>query len=73
VDGRQPDELRPISCQAGPLARCVHGSGLFSRGETQSLATATVGHDRDMGQVGKISMVWDADVGLFCHEVRWCV
>jgi polyribonucleotide nucleotidyltransferase len=54
VDGRQPGQLRPISCQAGPLARCVHGSGLFSRGETQSLATATVGHDRDIGQVREV-------------------
>ncbi|KAF6254395.1 hypothetical protein COO60DRAFT_322562 [Scenedesmus sp. NREL 46B-D3] len=51
VDGRQPGQLRAISCQAGPLARCVHGSGLFSRGETQSMATVTVGHDRDLGQV----------------------
>jgi hypothetical protein len=42
-------------------------------GETQSLTTATVGHDRDMGRVGKIAMVWAADVRVPCHKLRWCV
>lgn len=51
VDGRGLSEVRSISCQAGPLARTVHGSGLFSRGETQSLATATVGHDTEVQPV----------------------
>lgn len=51
VDGRGVDELRPIGCEAGPLPRTVHGSGLFTRGETQSLATATVGHDTEVAPV----------------------
>ncbi|WIA37613.1 hypothetical protein OEZ86_014515 [Tetradesmus obliquus] len=68
VDGRQPQQLRPISCQAGPLSRCVHGSGLFSRGETQSLATATVGHDRDLGQVETLfSRAGSSSSRLYLH------
>lgn len=51
VDGRGVDELRLIGCEAGPLPRTVHGSGLFTRGETQSLATATVGHDTEVAPV----------------------
>ena len=46
TDGRKPDELRFIRCQAGVLPR-VHGSALFTRGETQALVTATLGTGRD--------------------------
>jgi len=42
MDGRRADELRPISCEVGLLPR-VHGSALFTRGETQSLGTVTLG------------------------------
>lgn len=42
IDGRQLDEIRPIFCQAGVIPR-VHGSGLFTRGETQVLTIATLG------------------------------
>ena len=42
VDGRKMDQIRPITCETGILPR-VHGSALFTRGETQSLATATLG------------------------------
>lgn len=45
MDGRQPDELRPICCEVGILPR-VHGSALFTRGETQSLGTVTLGTSR---------------------------
>lgn len=41
-DGRRADELRPISCQVGLLPR-AHGSGLFTRGQTQVLTVATLG------------------------------
>lgn len=58
VDGRGVTELRPISCQAGPLPRVVHGSGLFTRGETQSLAAATVGHDTDAPPVSTQYTAW---------------
>ncbi|MEF8837417.1 MAG: polyribonucleotide nucleotidyltransferase [Candidatus Bipolaricaulota bacterium] len=42
IDGRNPDEIRPISVEVGLLDR-AHGSSLFTRGETQSLGTATLG------------------------------
>lgn len=42
IDGRRFDEIRPISCQVGLLPR-THGSGLFSRGQTQVLTITTLG------------------------------
>lgn len=42
VDGRAMDELRNVSCELGILPR-VHGSALFTRGETQALAVTTLG------------------------------
>ena len=42
IDGRKLDEIRPISCSAGVVPR-VHGSALFSRGETQVLSIVTLG------------------------------
>ena len=42
VDGRALDEIRPLSCEVGVLPR-VHGSGLFTRGQTQVLSIATLG------------------------------
>ena len=41
-DGRQPDEIRPLSSVAGLLPR-THGSALFTRGQTQALSIATLG------------------------------
>ncbi len=41
-DGRKTDEIRPIWCEAGILPR-VHGSGVFTRGMTQVITTATLG------------------------------
>lgn len=45
-DGRKPDEIRPISCGVGILPR-VHGSGLFTRGQTQALTALTLGLKSD--------------------------
>jgi polyribonucleotide nucleotidyltransferase len=42
MDGRRAEELRPIWCEVGLLPR-VHGSAIFTRGETQSLGTVTLG------------------------------
>ena len=42
VDGRALDEIRPISCEVGILPR-THGSGLFTRGQTQVLSVVTLG------------------------------
>ncbi|MEX2389757.1 MAG: polyribonucleotide nucleotidyltransferase, partial [Phycisphaeraceae bacterium] len=46
TDGRKMDELRDITCEVGVLPR-VHGSAVFTRGETQALVTATLGTGRD--------------------------
>ena len=46
TDGRLVDEIRPITCEVGLLAR-THGSALFTRGETQSLAVTTLGTASD--------------------------
>ncbi|MEM1355472.1 MAG: polyribonucleotide nucleotidyltransferase [Planctomycetota bacterium] len=46
TDGRAADELRNIECEVGILPR-VHGSGLFTRGETQSIVTAVLGTGKD--------------------------
>lgn len=45
-DGRKFSEIRPISCEVGWLPR-VHGSALFTRGETQAIVTATLGTKMD--------------------------
>jgi polyribonucleotide nucleotidyltransferase len=46
ADGRRPDEIRTITCEVGILPR-VHGSGLFTRGETQAIVAATLGTKGD--------------------------
>lgn len=46
-DNRKIDEIRPISCEVGVLPR-THGSGLFTRGQTQALTVATLGAAGDV-------------------------
>lgn len=46
LDGRALDDVRPISCEVGVLPR-THGSALFTRGQTQSLAVVTLGTKSD--------------------------
>jgi len=46
ADGRGPADIRPITCEVGVLPR-THGSALFTRGETQSLAVVTLGTSDD--------------------------
>jgi len=50
IDGRRFDEVRPITSEVGVLPR-VHGSALFTRGETQVIATATLGSGDDEQRV----------------------
>ncbi len=50
TDGRRVDEVRPITAEVGVLPR-VHGSSLFTRGETQVMATATLGSGEDEQRV----------------------
>ena len=46
IDNRSPGDIRPITCEIAVLPR-THGSGLFTRGETQSLAVTTLGTASD--------------------------
>jgi polyribonucleotide nucleotidyltransferase len=50
LDGRKPGDLRDVACAVSQLPR-VHGSALFTRGETQSLATVALGTVRDQQRV----------------------
>ena len=53
LDGRRTDEIRPIWCEVGYLP-CAHGSAIFTRGETQSLATVTLGTKLDEKQIDQV-------------------
>lgn len=50
LDGRKTDEIRPIWCEVDYLPS-THGSALFTRGETQALATVTLGTSREANQI----------------------
>ncbi|MBR6932994.1 MAG: polyribonucleotide nucleotidyltransferase [Bacteroidales bacterium] len=53
LDGRRTDEVRPIWCETDYLP-CAHGSAIFTRGETQSLATVTLGTKLDMKEMDEV-------------------
>ena len=53
LDGRATNEVRPIWCETDVLP-CVHGSAIFTRGETQSLATVTLGTKMDMKEMDEV-------------------
>ena len=64
LDGRSLDEIRDIWCETSYLPR-VHGSAIFTRGETQVLASVTLGTSRD---VQGVDQVFDqADKPFFLH------
>ncbi|GAA3609423.1 polyribonucleotide nucleotidyltransferase [Flavivirga amylovorans] len=50
LDGRKTDEIRPIWCEIDYLPS-THGSAIFTRGETQALATVTLGTSREANQI----------------------
>jgi len=52
-DGREFDDIRTVTCEVGVLPR-THGSALFTRGETQSLATVTLGTESDAQRIDGI-------------------
>ena len=54
MDGRGVDDIRPISVEVGVLPR-AHGSGLFTRGQTQALTVATLGPASDVQRIDTIS------------------
>ncbi len=55
IDGRRTAEIRPISCEVGLIPR-THGSGLFTRGQTQVLTILTLGAISDMQTIDDLSI-----------------
>lgn len=56
-DGREVEEVRPISCEVGLLPR-AHGSGLFTRGQTQILSVTTLGPLSDEQIIDGLAPEW---------------
>ncbi len=54
IDGRRTDQIRQITCEVGVLPR-VHGSALFTRGETQALVSATLGTAQDVQRIDALT------------------
>ncbi len=54
IDGRDLDEIRPITCEVGVLPR-AHGSAVFTRGETQALVATTLGSREDAQIIDDVS------------------
>ena len=63
-DGRKLEEIRPIWCEVGMLPR-VHGSAVFTRGETQVLSALTLG---TVGDVQKLEGLDDEEVNRYVHH-----
>ncbi len=72
IDGRKTDEIRPISCEIGVLPR-THGSGLFTRGQTQALATVTLGTTSDEQRMDDIEGEWFKKFMLHYNFPPFCV
>ena len=53
LDGRNTEQIRPIWCEVDYLP-CAHGSAIFTRGETQSLSTVTLGTKMDMKELDEV-------------------
>src|SRR2546423_722867 len=57
-DGRSPEEIRPISCEVGVSPR-THGSGLFTRGQTQIMSLLTLGTAKEGQRIDDLSLETD--------------
>jgi polyribonucleotide nucleotidyltransferase len=66
VDGRDLDTIRPISIAAGLLPR-AHGSALFQRGETQALASVTLGTADDEQRIDSIDVLGETTKSFMLH------
>ncbi len=66
VDGRDLDTVRPISVEAGLLPR-VHGSALFTRGETQALVAVTLGTSDDEQRIDSIDFAGETTKSFMLH------
>ncbi len=67
VDGRSPEEIRPLALDVGLLPR-AHGSGLFTRGQTQVLTSLTLGTISDQQ---KIDTMYADDFKRFMHHYNF--
>ena len=66
VDGRDLDTVRPINCEVGWLPR-AHGSALFTRGQTQALATVTLGTTDDEQRIDSIDVAQETTKSFMLH------
>ena len=66
VDGRDLDTIRPISIDTGLLPR-VHGSALFTRGETQALVSVTLGTQDDEQRIDSIDVAGETTKSFMLH------
>jgi polyribonucleotide nucleotidyltransferase len=66
VDGRDLDTVRPITCEVGWLPR-AHGSSLFTRGQTQALATVTLGTTDDEQRIDSIDVAQETTKSFMLH------
>ncbi|HET9513821.1 MAG TPA: polyribonucleotide nucleotidyltransferase [Gemmatimonadales bacterium] len=66
VDGRDLDTVRPISVEVGLLPR-VHGSALFTRGETQALVAVTLGTSDDEQRIDSIDFAGETTKSFMLH------
>ncbi len=64
LDGRKTDEVRPIWCEVDYLPS-THGSSIFTRGETQALATVTLGTSRDANKIDMPS--YEGEENFYLH------
>lgn len=67
LDGRKLDEIRPIWCEVG-LSPRAHGSGLFTRGETQVLTLATLGTPKEAQELDSLTPI---DVKRYMHHYNF--
>jgi polyribonucleotide nucleotidyltransferase len=72
IDGRAFNEVRPITCEVGCLPR-THGSALFTRGETQSIVTATLGSEGDEQRVETLEGMTFRNFMLHYNFPPFCV
>ena len=66
VDGRDLDTVRPIACEVGWLPR-THGSALFTRGQTQALASVTLGTTDDEQRIDSIDVAQETTKSFMLH------
>ena len=67
VDGRAKNEIRPLSAEVGVLPK-VHGSGLFTRGQTQVLSVCTL---NTLSAAQKLDTIWEEEEKRYMHHYNF--